>query len=176
MVQYGKYIYCTCWSYQNSVIKIDTETDRVVDRLTVGIQPSSIAIDRNDKLWVLTDGGYDGSPYGYEAPTICRIDAETFAIEKRYTMRLGESPSELQLNGDRDKLLWINGGIWCMEINADALPCSASHRRAKHDILRSDRESRQRRYMWPMRLITSREASYTATPPPALLLTSSTQA
>jgi YVTN family beta-propeller protein len=124
MVQYGKYIYCTCWSYQNSVIKIDTETDRVVDRLTVGIQPSSIAIDRNDKLWVLTDGGYDGSPYGYEAPTICRIDAETFAIEKRYTMRLGESPSELQLNGDRDKLLWINGGIWCMEINADALPAA----------------------------------------------------
>ena len=124
MVQYGKYIYCTCWSYQNSVIKIDTETDRVVDRLTVGIQPSSIAIDRNDKLWVLTDGGYDGSPYGYEAPTICRIDAETFAIEKRYTMRLGESPSELQLNGDRDKLLWINGGIWSMEINSDALPAA----------------------------------------------------
>ncbi len=39
MVQYGKYVYCNCWSYQNRIIKIDTETDQVVDELKVGIQP-----------------------------------------------------------------------------------------------------------------------------------------
>lgn len=125
MVQYGKYVYCTCWSYQNSIIKIDTETDRVVDRLVVGIQPSAIAIDRNDKLWVVTDGGYEGSPYGYEAPTICRIDAATFAIEQRFSMSLGQSPSELQVNGAGDTLYWINGGIWSMDINSTSLPSSA---------------------------------------------------
>lgn len=40
MVQLGDYVYCNCWSYQNTILKIDTRTDRVVDRLTVGIQPA----------------------------------------------------------------------------------------------------------------------------------------
>lgn len=122
MVQQGQYVYCTCWSYQNCVIKIDTETDRVVDRLVVGLQPSSIALDRNGKLWVLTDGGYEGSPYGHEAPSICRIDAATFTVEQRFTMQLGESPSELQTNGSGDTLYWINGGIWSMHIDSPELP------------------------------------------------------
>ena len=41
MVQYGRYLFVTCWSYQNRILKIDTETDTVVDELTVGIPPRS---------------------------------------------------------------------------------------------------------------------------------------
>lgn len=122
MVRYGKYVYCTCWSYQNSIIKIDTETDRVVDRLTVGIQPASLVIDRNNKLWTITDGGYEGSPFGYEAPALYRIDAETFTIEHRFRFRRGDTPSELQLNGSRDRLYWINDDIWDMDVSSERLP------------------------------------------------------
>ena len=70
MVQYGKYVYCNCWSYQNRIIKIDTETDQVVDELTVGIQPTSLVMDKYNKIWTVTDGGYEGSPYGYENPAL----------------------------------------------------------------------------------------------------------
>ncbi|OKZ29198.1 MAG: cell surface protein [Bacteroidales bacterium 43_8] len=95
MVQYGKYVYCNCWSYQNRIIKIDTETDRVVDELKVGIQPTSLVMDCNNKMWTITDGGYEGSPYGYEAPSLYRIDAETFTVEKQFKFKFLEYQNTL---------------------------------------------------------------------------------
>ena len=122
MVQYGKYVYVNCWSYQNRILKIDTETDQIVDELEVGIQPTSLVMDCNNKLWTVTDGGYDGSPYGHEAPSLYRIDAETFTIEKRFKFDFGDWPSEVQLNGTKDKIYWLNDDVWDMDVTADRVP------------------------------------------------------
>ena len=122
MVQWGDYVYVNCWSYQNRILKIDTRTDKVVDELQVGIQPTSLVLDKNGKMWTITDGGYEGSPYGYEAPSLYRIDAETFTIEKRFKFKLGDWPSEVQLNGTGDKLYWLNDDVWEMEVTSDRLP------------------------------------------------------
>jgi len=122
MVQYGKYVYCNCWSYQNKIIKIDTETDKVVDQLTVGIQPTSLVLDKYNKMWTVTDGGYEGSPYGHEAPSLYRIDAETFKIEKQFKFKFGDWPSEVQLNGTRDTLYWINNDVWRMDVTDKRIP------------------------------------------------------
>ena len=122
MVQYGKYVYVNCWSYQNRILKIDTETDQIVGELQVGIQPTSLALDAYGKLWTVTDGGYEGSPYGYEAPSLYRIDPETFTIEKKFMFAMGDSPSEVQLNGDKTKLYWINDAIWSMPVTAETIP------------------------------------------------------
>lgn len=122
MVQYGKYVYVNCWSYQNRILKIDTETDRVVDELIVGIQPTSLVLDCNNKIWTITDGGYEDSPYGHEAPSLYCIDAETFTIENQFRFNLGDAPSEVQLNGTKDRLYWINHDIWEMDVNSKQLP------------------------------------------------------
>ena len=122
MVQYGKYVYVNCWSYQNRILKIDTETDQVVDQLTVGIQPTSLVLDKNNKLWTITDGGYEGSPYGHEAPSLYKIDAETFTIEKEFRFSFGDAPSEVQLNGSGDMLYWINNDIWAMSVYDTRVP------------------------------------------------------
>ena len=122
IVQYGKYIFINCWSYQNRILKIDTETDQIVDELIVGIQPTSLALDCNNKLWTVTDGGYEGSPYGYEAPSLYRIDAETFTIEKEFKFEFGDWPSEVQLNGTKDKIYWLNDDVWEMDVTADRAP------------------------------------------------------
>ena len=122
MVQCGKYLYVNCWSYQNRILKIDTETDTVVGELEVGIQPTSLVLDSRGKLWTVTDGGYEGSPYGYEVPSLYRIDAETFAVEKQFRFRMGDAPSEVQLNGAGDTLYWINDDIWRMDVEAESLP------------------------------------------------------
>lgn len=122
MVQLGDYLYVNCWSYQNRILKIDTRTDTIVDSLTVGIQPTSLVMDCNNKLWTVTDGGYAGSPYGYEAPSLYCIDAESFTIEKQFLFKLGDAPSEVQLNGDKNTLYWINDDIWAMDVTADRVP------------------------------------------------------
>ena len=122
MVQWGRYVYVNCWSYQNRILKIDTETDEIVGSLTVGIQPTSLVMDCRHKLWTVTDGGYEGSPYGYEAPSLYRIDAETFAIERQFRFAKGDAPSEVQLNGAGDTLYWINNDIWRMDVRSETLP------------------------------------------------------
>lgn len=122
MVQYGKYVFVNCWSYQNRILKIDTETDQVVDELIVDIQPTSLVMDKNYKLWTITDGGYEESPYGYETPSLYRIDAARFEIEKQFRFKPGDSPSEVQINGEGDKLFWINKDIWSMDVEADRVP------------------------------------------------------
>lgn len=119
MVQYGKYVYVNCWSYQNRILKIDTETDKVVDELVVGIQPTSLVMDCNNKLWTVTDGGYEGSPYGHEAPSLYRIDAEAFTIEKQFRFKFGDWPSEVQLNGTKDKLYWLNDDVWMLDLTKE---------------------------------------------------------
>ncbi len=122
MVAYGKYLFVNCWSYQNRILKIDTESDQVVDQLEVGIQPTSLVMDCNDKLWAVTDGGYADSPYGHEAPALYRIDAESFTIEKEFRFDFGDAPSEVQINGTRDKIYWINDDVWQMDVTADRVP------------------------------------------------------
>lgn len=122
MVQYGDYLFVNCWSYQNRLLKIDTRTDSIVAELTVGIQPTSLALDCNGKLWTITDGGFAGSPYGYEAPALYRIDAESFTVERQFSFKLGDDPSELQISGDGQTLYWINDDIWAMDVTAQRAP------------------------------------------------------
>lgn len=122
MVQSGRYVYCNCWSYQNRIIKIDTETDTVSDSLTVGIQPNSIALDAFNRLWVITDGGIEGSPLGFEAGALYCIDLSSFSIVKSFSFKTGDQPSELQISKDGETLFWLNGDVWKMNVNASALP------------------------------------------------------
>lgn len=124
MVQWRNFVFCNCWSYQNKILKIDSDSDSVVGQLTVGIQPNSLVLDCNGKLWTLTDGGYENSPFGYEAPALFRIDPETFTIEKIFYFDLGRSPSEIVINGEGDIIYWINDDVWRMSVEDEKLPSS----------------------------------------------------
>lgn len=122
MVQIGRYVYCTCWSYQNSIIKIDTAADQVVASLNVGVQPRSLVVDCYGRLWTMTDGGYFDSPFGYEQPSLVCVDPDDFSIVKRFRFKLGSSPRELIVSGDGTTLYWINEDVWKMDVVSDYLP------------------------------------------------------
>ena len=123
ILAYGDILLINCWSYQKSVIKVDPSTDKVVARLETGIQPCSIALDANNKLWVLTDGGgWDGNPIGYEAPTLSRVNPDTFETELTLSFPLGSFPSRLQTDASGKNLYFLNGGVCRMSVSATALP------------------------------------------------------
>lgn len=120
MVSWGKYVLCNCWSYNDRIIKIDTERDEVVDELTTEWQPSSIALDCHGRLWVVTDGHVKGNTP--TLPTLYRIDAETLQVEHTFRLPKRETAGKLSMNGACDTLYWINDDVWRMDVTADALP------------------------------------------------------
>lgn len=128
MVMLGDYLYVTCWSYQRRVLKIDTRTDEVADFVDIGVQPKSIVADKNGKLWVVSDGGYEGNVLGYEPAKLYRIDPESLKVEQLFELGLSSSgdatrsASRLKINDKGDMLYWIDGGVWRMPIDAVALP------------------------------------------------------
>lgn len=117
MVQLGDELFTNCWSYDDQILVIDTRRERVVDSIAVGPQPSSLVLDRNGKLWTITDGRTEGV-----RAALYRIDAATRRIEQTYEFAAGEHPSSVTLNGARDTLYFINRDVWRMPVSAVSLP------------------------------------------------------
>lgn len=128
MVLLGDYLYVVCWSYQKRILKIDTRTDRVVDHADIGLQPKSMVADRNGKLWVVSDGGYEGNVLGYESAKLYCINPENLEVERLFELGMNgsddatRSASRLKINDNGDTLYWIDGGVWRMSIDDDKLP------------------------------------------------------
>jgi len=112
MLQYDRFVYTNCWSYDNQVLVIDSELDRVVDSIEVRKQPNSMVLDRHHALWVLCDGGAEGSPYGNEAAGLMKIGAGSTEAELIQSFSPGEVPRDLKINRTGDTLYYINGDVY----------------------------------------------------------------
>ena len=98
---------------------INTESDQITDSIEVGMEPESMVTDKNEKLWVLCNGGWKRD---YFAELIA-IDTRTNNIVKRFTFPFKtDSPTCLQIDRNRETLYFIQGGIRRMDIDAVTLP------------------------------------------------------
>jgi len=122
MVQYDKYVYTNCWSYDNQILVIDSESDRVIDSIEVRKQPNSMVLDIYNALWVMCDGGVEGSSYGAEAPGLLRIGPGETEAQVILSFSPGQRPSELKINGRGDTLYFINEDVFRYPVNGSTGP------------------------------------------------------
>lgn len=124
MVLKDGFVYTNLWSYGTHMLKIDANTDKVVDSLKLGIQPMCLQEDAKGNLWTLADGGYDGNPIGFTDPEILCIDPKAMKIIKRFTIT--KTPETLNyrliMAVDRNSIYFINKDLYHMSINDTQLP------------------------------------------------------
>lgn len=116
MLQWGDWVFVACWMRDNKVLVIDSNSDQVIDSITVAAQPNSLQIDKYNKLWVLCDGGYDGNPYAYEKPKLFRINLQSLTIEDSLSFDLDDNPQELCINASQDTLYFLNTDLYRMPV------------------------------------------------------------
>jgi DNA-binding beta-propeller fold protein YncE len=117
MIGYGEYVYSNCWSYDNQILVIDSETDRVVDSIEVIKQPNSMVMDNKQSLWVLSDGGWIGSPYGYETPGLVRVDPASGKAETIHRFEEGDRPTALRINPTSDTIYYLDRHVYRMSVD-----------------------------------------------------------
>ncbi|MDR4987772.1 MAG: YncE family protein [Bacteroidales bacterium] len=112
MVQYGSYVFVACWSYDSHILVIDSERDEWIETLEVMPQPNSMVLDKYGKLWVLSDGGFPGSPYLFDKAALMRIDALSRETEHVFYFEPGDRPLSLSINAAGDTLYFINHHVY----------------------------------------------------------------
>ncbi len=106
-----------CNVRKNFVYVINTNTDVISDSINVGINAYSLVSDKNGNVWVLSSGDNANSI----PARITRINSATNAVEQSFNFPLGQSPSNLCINGAKDKLFFINAGIQSLDVSATFL-------------------------------------------------------
>lgn len=106
----------------NMVMVVDAGSDMVLDSIRVGIEPNSMKVDKDAKLWVLCSGGYNSD----ENPSLWKIDPITLEVEGSFNFSNKQmNPVDLSINGNRDTLYFLNEGVYRMSIYDELLPQAA---------------------------------------------------
>lgn len=119
MLQIGNDLFvCNTDGRQLYILDLNSET---LDSMDVGRAPVSLVEDKNGKLWVLSDGGLSE-----EKARLDRVDPLSRSVELSLEFPdLSSSPSELKINAAGDRVYWLNGGVWSLEVEENTLPGAA---------------------------------------------------
>ena len=119
MIKIDDEIFVANWMSGNKILVINPIIGEIIDSIEVIIEPNSMVVDKNHKLWVLCSGGY----LNEEIPGILRIDPGTREKEEIFRFNeLESSPSHLCINGLGDTLYFLNNGIYQMPITETEIP------------------------------------------------------
>lgn len=118
MVKVNDYAFL-CNRDSSQVLVIDIHTDTLVKKINVSANPNSLVVDKNGHVWV----SCSGSNASFAALT--QIDSDALEIIKSLSSNdLTESFGELEINATKDKLYYLNDGVYECSISDSVLSSS----------------------------------------------------
>ena len=121
MVQFGNYLFVTCWSGDRTVLVIDIIKDQIIWEIKTGEQPCGIVLDKNNKIWVLCQA-LPSNTSSIKA-VLQRFDPVSMKIEKSFEFSPDDRPVKLNIDGSGENIYFLKGNNICkMSVNADVLP------------------------------------------------------
>jgi hypothetical protein len=114
----GNKAYISNWAGGKEIMVVNTINDVVIDSITVGAEPESMAIDKNGMIWVLCNGGW----MRQNNAELVQINSYTNTVEKTLVFpSIEASPTCLRIDGLRQTLYFLENGVKQMDIT-DGLP------------------------------------------------------
>ncbi len=113
---YEDYLYATTPD-TNWVFKINTLTDVIEDTIIVGKSPNGIVLDKNNKIWILSSGGFNEA-----IPNLIKYNPNSDQIENTFLFdNINQSPSNLVINKNKDELFFLNNGLQSFAIEDNSI-------------------------------------------------------
>lgn len=120
----------------STVSVINTTTDKIEKTFAVGINPSDAVIDKNGKLWIISDGytDYTNAANNIKGKLV-RINPTDNSVEKIIVLNDSYYCSRLAINKAKDKLYLLHaGGLFALEITSSTLGTTAYLNRSINSI------------------------------------------
>jgi hypothetical protein len=99
------------------VYVINTINDVIIDSVFVGLNASSLVIDKQDKIWVLSSGETANSK-----GRLSKLNSTTHEVETFWEFPASDSPYNICINKTKDTLYYLNNGVFRMSVTSVNLP------------------------------------------------------
>ena len=119
MVSYNNFVYAAAVK-TGKLLVINTLTDKITDTINLSIGAIDVALDNENKIWVLCDGTI-AIPNIHSK--LYRIDPVSHSIIQQFTFpNINSGVGNLCMTPAGDSLFYVNGGIYKMGIHATTIP------------------------------------------------------
>lgn len=104
----------------STIMMVNSGSGAVIDTFYVSRGPSAIRKDRNGDLWVLCSGDYGsfGTTSDDIGGALHRIDPVSGIVEFSLHFASTDHPSKMDINGNGDRIYFLNNGIWYLDIGS----------------------------------------------------------
>ena len=121
MVQFGNYLFVTCWSGDKTLLVIDISKDQIIREIKTGEQPCGIVVDKNNKIWVLCQALPSNT--STIRAVLQRIDPVSMKIEMSLEFSAETRPVKLNIDGKGENIYFLAGNnVYKMSVTAEVLP------------------------------------------------------